>query len=54
MPIVGAEVGDQSKLRPMKPLHSIDEFLAFLAQLEAVFGVIERPRVITKGDRFRL
>lgn len=53
-PVVGADVGDQATLRPTPPLRSIDEFLEFLAQLEAIFGPSERPRVLTTGEQFRL
>jgi len=52
--IVGADVGDQSELRPSFPVRDLDEFLEFLAQLEAVFGPIDAPRVLTTGDRFLL
>ena len=52
--IVGPDVGDQTQLRPAVPLHSIDEFVAFLAQLEDFFGPVERVRVPTTGKRFAL
>ena len=52
--IVGPDVGDQTQLRPAVPLRSIDEFLAFLAQLEDIFGPIEGARVPTTGKRFEL
>jgi hypothetical protein len=52
--IVGPEVGDQSKLRPVKAARSLDEFIAFLVQIEALFGRIERPRDRTEGEDFRL
>ena len=53
-PIVGPDVGDQTHLRPAVPLHSIDEFVSFLAQLEDLFGPIERVQVPTTGERFEL
>ena len=52
--IVGPDVGDQTQLRPAVPLHSIDEFLVFLAQLEDLFGPLERVQVSTTGTRFEL
>jgi len=52
--IVGTEVRDQSELRPPLPVRDLDQFLEFLAQLEALFGPIEAPRVPTTGDRFLL
>ena len=54
VPIVGRDVIDQRVLRPVRRVRELDEFLEFLAQLEAVFGVRERPREITTGDRFLL
>ena len=54
VPIVGREAIDQRVLRPVQPVRELDEFLEFLAHLEAVFGVLERPREITTGDRFLL
>ncbi len=52
--IVGPEVGDQTQLRPALPLRSIDEFVAFLAQIEDFFGPIEPVHVPTTGKRFKL
>jgi hypothetical protein len=52
--IIGAEVPDQTRLRPEPPIRAVDDFLDFLARLEAVFGPLERPREPTTGDRFRL
>ena len=52
--IVGPDVGNQTQLRPTVPLHSLDEFVAFLAQLEDFFGPLERVRVPTTGKRFAL
>ena len=52
--IVGSDVGDQTRLRPVVPLRSIDEFVAFLAQLEDCFGPLERVQVATTGKCFEL
>lgn len=52
--IVGRAVADQTRLRPIVPLRSIDEFVAFLAEIEDLFGPLERPRVPTTGKRFKL
>ena len=52
--IVGPHVGDQTQLRPVVPLRSIDEFVSFLTQLEDLFGPIERAQVPTTGERFEL
>ena len=52
--IVGPDVGDQTQLRPAVPLRSIDEFVAFLAQLADFFGPLERVQVSTTGKRFAL
>jgi len=52
--IVGTCVPDQSDLRPPRPVRDVDEFLEFLAQVEALFGPIEAPRALTTGDRFLL
>jgi len=48
------DVPDQRTLRPQPPVGSVQEFVAFLAQLEAVFGPDDRPRGPTLGDRFLL
>jgi hypothetical protein len=48
------DVPDQRTLRPEPPVRSVEEFVAFLAQLEAVFGPDDRPRGPTIGDRFLL
>jgi hypothetical protein len=53
-PIVGAGVPDQTRLRPLREVRSLDEYLDFLAQLEAVFGPVARPRELTTGERFLL
>jgi hypothetical protein len=52
--IVGPEVADQTRLRPIVPLRSIDEFVAFLADVEDLFGPRKRPRTSTTGKRFEL
>jgi hypothetical protein len=53
-PIVGADVPDQTRLRKSEPIRDLDEFLEFLARLEAVFGPPERRQELTVGDRFLL
>ena len=53
-PIVGADVPDQTRLRKPEPIRDLDEFLEFLAELEAVFGPLERRRELTVGDHFLL
>jgi len=53
-PIVGAAVPDQRRLRGPERVRDLDEFLEFLAELEAVFGPLERRRELTVGDRFLL
>ena len=53
-PIVGPDVADQTQLRPAVPLRSIDEYVAFLAQLEDFFGPVDRVQVPTTGKHFEL
>lgn len=53
-PIAGSDVGDQRRLRPVVPPRSIDEFVAFLAQLEELFGPVEDVRAPTTGKHFEL
>jgi hypothetical protein len=53
-PIVGPEVADQSRLRPQTAVRDLDEFLEFLARVEAIFGPIRRARRPTTGERFLL
>jgi len=53
-PIIGAEVPDQARLRPPAPARDLDEFLRFLAWIEATFGPVERSVRVTTGDRFLL
>ena len=48
------DIPDQRQLRPDPPVRSVEEFVAFLAQIEAVFGPDDRPRRPTTGDRFLL
>ena len=52
-PLVSA-IPDQRRLRPEPPVRSVDEFVAFLAEVEAVVGRDERPRPPTTGVRFLL
>jgi hypothetical protein len=52
--IIGPDVGDQTRLRPVAPARDLDEFLEFLARLEEVFGRVTRPRPPTAGARFLL
>jgi hypothetical protein len=40
--------------RPDPPVRTVEEFVAFLAQLEAVFGPDDRPRQPIIGERFLL
>jgi hypothetical protein len=54
-PLVGRAVAEQRRLRPGRPIRRLDEFLAFLAELEALFGPIEKPARIPDGGKvFRL
>ncbi len=48
------DVPDPRGLRSDPPVRSVEEFVAFLAELEAVFGPDERPRGPTTGERFLL
>jgi hypothetical protein len=52
--LVGPDVPDQTRLRPPAPVRHLDEFLEFLARIEALFGPIERPPQRTTGERFLL
>ncbi len=52
--IVGPDVGDQQVLRPQAPVRDLDEFLHFLAQIEEVFGPIERRAEFATGEHFLL
>jgi len=51
---LGSPVADQRVLRPDPPMRSVEEFVAFLEQVEAVVGRDERPRRPTTGDCFLL
>jgi hypothetical protein len=53
-PLVGRAVAEQRRVRPERPIRRLDDFLAFLAELEALFGPIEKPACITSGKVFRL
>ena len=52
--IVGVDVPDQRVLRAPECVRTLDDFLAFLAELEAVFGPIQREPQLTTGNRFLL
>lgn len=52
-PLAGP-VPDLRTLPPNLPVTSIEEFVTFLEELEAVFGPDDRPRPPTIGDRFLL
>jgi hypothetical protein len=52
--IVGPGVADQDRLRPPVPTSDLDDYIEFLAQLEALFGPPAQPREVTSGDRFLL
>jgi hypothetical protein len=47
-------VRSQTELRPSEPVRDLDEYLAFLRRLRAIFGPVKRPRRLTTGDHFRL
>jgi len=49
-----AHVRDQGLLRVPRKIKSLDEYLEFLAQIEALFGPIERPPRLSTGDHFLL
>lgn len=49
-----AVLPDRPCLDDARPVRSIEEFVEFLASLEAVFGREKRPRPPTKGGRFLL
>ena len=52
--ITGHDIPDQATLRLRRPARTLDEFLAFLRAIEALFGPIERKAGPTVGDRFLL
>ena len=45
---------DQRRIRPTMPIRDLDEYVKFLAEVEAVFGPIRQPRRISRGGRFLL
>jgi hypothetical protein len=51
---VGGRVPDQRRVRDQKSVRDLDEFLAFLAKLEAVFGPLGKPARINRGTIFLL
>jgi hypothetical protein len=53
-PIVGPDVANETQLRPTAPVRSIDEFLAFLQQIEELFGPTKRAQLPTTGEHFKL
>ncbi len=53
-PLVGGRVPDQRRVRDQKPARDLDEFLALLANLEAVFGPLGKPARINRGTIFLL
>jgi hypothetical protein len=52
--VLAPNVPDQRVLRPDRPVRSIEELVAFLAEVEAVVGRDDRPRKPTLGTRFLL
>jgi len=52
-PIIGRAVADQTRLRPTKPVRTLDEFLVFLRRVHALTPKDARPRPPTTG-RFLL
>jgi hypothetical protein len=52
--IVGDDVPSQSILRPRRAVRDLDEFIAFVRHIEAIFGRVARPRPPTIGDHFLL
>lgn len=53
-PIVGEDVGQQDRLRPIRRVRNLDEFLRFLAWIEATLGPVKRPVRPITGDSFLL
>ena len=47
-------VGDVPTSRATSPVHSVEEFVEFLVQVEAVVGRDDQPRPATRGERFLL
>ena len=48
------DIPDQRTLRPDEPVRSLEEFVEFLAAVEAVAGRDARPRKPITGDWFLL
>ena len=53
-PIVLSRFRRREELRSTCPVDDLDEFLAFLDELEEVFGPLPKPPRITRGSRFVL
>jgi hypothetical protein len=53
-PIVGSRFRRREELRSTRPVDDLDEFLAFLDELEEVFGPVPKSPRITRGSRFVL
>lgn len=54
-PLAGGDVPEQRRLRAPVPTRDLDEFLAFLDHLRALFPKLPaRRRSPTTGDRFLL
>ena len=53
-PIVGPDVPDQATVRVSPAVRDLDDFLEFLAGVEATVGRVERPSRPITGDRFLL
>ena len=52
--IVGRDVPDQGRLRPVVPVSDLREFLDFLEDFEALFGIPEREPPTPPRAPFRL
>ncbi len=53
-PIVGNRFRRREELRSTPPVDDLDDFLAFLGELEHVFGPVPKLSRITRGIRFVL
>ena len=53
-PIVGGRFRRRELLRSTRPVDDLDAFLAFLDELEDVFGPVPKLPRITRGSRFVL
>lgn len=53
-PIAAGSIPEQEELRPTRPVRSVEEFLRFLAEVEELFGPVEKPPGGIGGDRFVL